>query len=636
MNRQHQQGPARLPIGAEPVPGGGATFRVWAPKRRQVEVILEGDGHTAAFKLAREDDGYFAGVIDAAGTGSHYRFLLDGEGPFPDPASRFQPDGPHGPSQVIDAAAFAWTDHAWQGIEPDRRILYEMHIGTYTPEGTWAAAARHLPALAELGVTLLEIMPVADFAGRFGWGYDGVHLFAPTRLYGEPDDFRRFVDQAHAAGLGVILDVVYNHLGPDGNYLGDFSDDYFTDRYETEWGEPFNFDGPSCEPVREFILSNVRYWIRDFHLDGFRLDATQAIFDNAESESHILTQVVHAARDAAKDRIIYLAAENEPQRSRQVRPPAAGGYGIDAVWNDDWHHSAMVALTGRTEAYYSNYRGAPQEFISAAKHGWLYQGQHYPQQRQRRGTPALDMPPSAFVTFLENHDQVANSARGERLHQRTSAGQLRAMTALLLLSPATPLLFQGQEFSASSPFLYFADHEPVLAAQVEEGRRSFLRQFPSLALPALQAVIDAPASPATFERCKLDHAERRRHAPAYALHRDLIRLRLEDRTFRTRAPGGIDGAVLSDAAFVLRFFGADGDTAADRLLLVNLGRELSYSPAPEPLLAPPTDCRWREQWSSEWAAYGGGGNVEPETADGRWHIPANCAVVLIPTSHEEA
>lgn len=628
----------RLPVGAEIVPDGGVHFRVWAPLCRSVAVVLEagigGDPRGGGVTELRPEPGaYFAGVVPDAAAGSLYRYLLDGDGPFPDPASRFQPQGPHGPSQVVDPTAFEWHS-AGRAVAPEDRVLYEMHIGTFTTEGSWSAAAAQLAALADLGVTTVELLPVADFPGRFGWGYDGVNLFAPTRLYGEPDDFRRFIDEAHGLGLGVILDVVYNHLGPDGNYLGRFADTYFTDRYETDWGLPFNFDGPGCGPVREFILSNVDYWIREFRLDGLRLDATQAIFDAHDGSAHILAQIGETARRAAAGRRVYMVCENEPQDAVQLRPVEAGGYGLDAAWNDDWHHSAIVALTGRSEAYYSDYMGSAQEFVSAAKYGFLYQGQHYAWQKQRRGTPALDIGGTAFINFLQNHDQVANSARGDRVHTLTSPGQLRAMTALLLLGPATPMLFQGQEFAASAPFLYFADHEPELANAVQRGRRQFLEQFPSMAQPMMQEEIDDPADPETFRRCRLDHAERETNAAALRLHRDLLHLRHADGTLGLRCQR-VDGAVLGGSGFVLRFFGMDATGRADRLLLVNLGREMRYSPAPEPLLAPPPQHGWVMIWSSEDVKYGGLGHQPPEARDGRWQVPAQCAVVLAPQRTED-
>jgi maltooligosyltrehalose trehalohydrolase len=509
-------------------------------------------------------------------------------------------------------------------------VIYEMHIGTFTPEGTWEAAARELPELADLGVTLLEVMPIAEFAGRFGWGYDGVDLFAPTRLYGEPDDFRRFVNRAHEVGIGVILDVVYNHFGPDGCYVKQFSERYFSDEKSTDWGEAINFGGPGAEPVREFFIANAGYWIDEFHLDGLRLDATQDIHDT--SDEHILAALISHAREVASPRSIVVVAENEPQSTRLVRSPERGGYGGDALWNDDFHHSAIVALTGHNEAYFTDYLGSPQEFISALRWGYLYQGQRYEWQKKRRGTPALDLPASAFVIFIQNHDQVANSARGERVHRLTDPGSYRALTALMLLGPGTPMLFQGQEFAASTPFLYFADHEPDLAERVYRGRKEFLRQFPSLAVPEIQRRIDHPADPKTFERSRLDFAERELHAPVYDMHRELLRLRREDPVFRAQRADRMHGAVLAPEAFLLRFFGNDGD---DRLLIVNLGRDLRLSPAPEPLLAPPDDRRWTLLWSSEDPDYGGSGTPDPDTDEG-WRIPGHAALVLGPSGPGEA
>ncbi|HWN42275.1 MAG TPA: malto-oligosyltrehalose trehalohydrolase [Thermoanaerobaculia bacterium] len=600
----------RLPVGAEVTPEG-VHFRVWAPKRKKVEVATD----TGSFELEAEGDGYFSGI----GRGSLYKYRLDGGDAFPDPASRFQPQGPHGPSQVIDPSTFPWTDEGWRGLRREGQVLYEMHVGTFTPEGTWEAASRELPELARLGVTVIEMMPIAEFPGRFGWGYDGVDLFAPYHLYGKPDDLRRFVDRAHAAGLGVILDVVYNHFGPDGNYLRQYADAWFTDRYENDWGDAIDFE-PG--PVREFFLANAGYWIDELHFDGLRLDATQDIHD--ASGDHILSAIGRRVREAANGRSTYLVAENESQEARLVRD-----FGIDALWNDDFHHTAAVALTGRNEAYYTDYLGTAQELVSAVKYGFLYQGQRYGWQKKRRGSSSLDLPPPAFVSYIQNHDQIANSGRGERCHLLSSPGRFRAMTALLLLAPATPMLFQGQEFCASAPFLYFADHEPELAQAVQKGRLEFLAQFPSLRAPEMRACIPDPREPSTFELCRLDLPERESHAPCYALHRDLLRLRREDPVFRAQGAGGLDGAVLTPEAFVLRYF-SQGSQGDDRLLVVNLGRDLSLVPAPEPLLAPPEGACWEVVWSSEDPRYGGCGAPPPEDREGGWRLPGQAAVVLRP------
>jgi maltooligosyltrehalose trehalohydrolase len=613
----------RLPVGAEIAPEGGVHFRVWAPRTARVEVEL-GDER---IRLDAEPHGYHSGLALAIRASARYAYRLDGGPALPDPASRFQPAGPHGPSEVVDPDAFPWTDHRWPGITREGQVVYEMHIGTFTTAGTWEAASRELPELARAGITVVEVLPVADFVGDFGWGYDGVNLFAPTRLYGRPDDFRAFVDRAHAVGLGVILDVVYNHLGPDGNYLGHFAPDYFSTRHRTDWGQAINFDGEGSGPVRELFVSNAGYWIEEFHLDGLRLDATQDIHD--DSPEHVLTAIGRQARESAGRRSVFLVAENEPQDVKLVRAVAAGGCGLDALWNDDFHHSATVALTGRTEAYYSDYAGTPQELISAVKRGQLYQGQRYAWQGKQRGTPARDVAPTSFVNFIQNHDQVANSLAGLRCHRLTSPGRYRAMTALLLLGPATPMLFQGQEFAASSPFLYFADLPPELAKLARAGRAEFLAQFPSLAGAEAQAALPDPGDRLTFERSKLDLGERERHGPAYALHVDLLRLRREDPVFRTQRSGGVDGAVLGPEALVLRFFGAGVDPD-DRLLCLNLGRDLALPTVAEPLLAPPSGSRWSLLWTSEAARYGGGGTPEFDPADG-WVLPGHAALVFGPS-----
>jgi maltooligosyltrehalose trehalohydrolase len=599
---------------------------VWAPLCRRVNVVIESGRAAGEHTLDAGAGGYFCGLVSRAAPGDRYRFRLDGGEAFPDPASRSQPDGPHGPSVVVGPADFEWTDGDWKGVALSGQVIYEMHVGTFTREGTWAAAARELPELAAAGITVLEVMPVAEFPGNFGWGYDGVNLFAPTRLYGTPDDFRRFVDAAHRHGLGVILDVVYNHLGPDGNYLPRFGP-YLSDRHKNEWGDNINFDGPDSAGVREFFASNAGYWVEEFHLDGLRLDATQAIVD--DSPEHILVEIGRRVRAAANGRATIVVNENEQQQAKMVRPAERGGYGLDGLWNDDFHHSAIVAITGSNEAYYTDHLGSPQEFISAAKYGFLFQGQRYSWQEQRRGSLAFDLAPWRFVNFTQNHDQIANTGGGMRFWQLTSPGRYRAMEALLLLLPGTPMLFQGQEFAASAPFYYFADHNPDLAKLVREGRAEFMSQFRSLDRPDLAAWLPDPADPGTFERCKLDFAERERHAPAYRLHRDLLRLRREDPAFRPRDARWVDGAVLGPEAFVLRYFEGTPDGTKDRLLLVNFGRDLHLEETPEPLLAPPEGYGWETVWSSGSPEYGGTGTPPPEAIDG-WRVPGEAAVLVGP------
>jgi maltooligosyltrehalose trehalohydrolase len=596
----------------------GASFRVWAGIHKSVSVVIKKCEHS----LEREENGYFVGHVNDVRVGETYGFLLDNRGPFPDPASRFQPKGPHGSSQIIDPDIFSWTDDAWQGIKLPHQIIYELHVGTFTTEGTWQSAIQQLAILAELGITAIEVMPVAEFAGSFGWGYDGVNLFAPTRNYGSPDDFRAFVDKAHACGIGVLLDVVYNHVGPDGNYLTEFSEDYFTADHKTDWGEAINFYGRNSSPVRELVAANAAYWIKEFHLDGLRLDATQNIYD--ASKDHILAEINRYTRRAAGSRSIILVAENEPQETKMIRPGNQGGYGFDALWNDDFHHSANVALTGRREAYCADYLGSPQELLSTLKYGFLFQGQWYSWQKQRRGSSTLGTSPAAMVTFLQNHDQIANSGRGWRVHKLTSYGQYKAITAVCLLGPGTPMLFQGQEFASSSPFLFFADHKPELAKKVRSGRAEFLQQWRSIASGQLK--LDDPCSKKTFEKCKLDLSEREKHAETYALHRDLIKLRKSEPLF-SRQDRRFDGAILGPEAFVVRFF-SDG-YHNDRLLLINLGTELRLMQSPEPLLGPPENTEWVVQWSTEDPRYGGNGTAALDS-DLNWIIPAQAAVVLQP------
>lgn len=615
-----------LPIGAELMDDGHAHFRVWAPERAFVAVLFDpAQPSRPKQELSAEGTGYFSGSIAEAGPGTRYKYLVDEKEPCPDPASRFQPNGPHGYSEIVDYNAFHWTDANWPGVRLKGQVIYELHLGAFTQAGTWAGAAEKLEYLRDTGITVVEIMPIADFPGKFGWGYDGVGLFAPVAIYGTPDDMRSFVDRAHSLGLGVILDVVYNHLGPDGNYLSKFSSHYFSQRQETDWGTAINFDGEFSEPVREFYRSNAGYWVREFHLDGLRLDATQDIHD--DSHPHILSEISGAARAAANNRSIILIGENEPQNTALLRPALEGGAGLDALWNDDYHHTAIVALTGKSDAYYSDYRGTPQELLSAMKYGYLYQGQRYRWQKKRRGMPAWGTPRAAMVNFIQNHDQVANSARGLRIQKLASPGNVKAITALTLLGPGTPMLFQGQEFGASTPFLYFADHTPDLAEQVRLGRIEFLKQWRGLKLPEMHACFADPQLRRTFERCVLDHSEAGVQKELYALHRDLLRLRREDEVISAQGDHGLDGAVLGTQCFILRFFSPDH--SEDRLLAVNLGVDLEFDPSPEPLLAPPVNCRWIKLFSTEDPQYGGCGTPSLDTKN-NWSLPGQAAVVLRP------
>lgn len=610
------------PVGAQ-LHSTGAAFHVWADTHKSVSVRVNNQDR----QLTADTSGFFFIDIPGVREGDRYTYFIDGKGPFPDPASRFQPEGPHGPSQLVDPNRFSWTDNSWPGIDLRNQIIYELHIGTFTPAGTFRAAIDQLLGLVELGITAVEVMPVAEFSGSFGWGYDGVDLFAPTRNYGLPDDFRTFVDAAHAHKLGVLLDVVYNHLGPDGNYLSMFSKHYFSREYNTEWGAAINFDDEKSGPVRELFACNAAYWIKEFHIDGLRLDATHSIYDT--SATHILTEIARSSRRAAQPRRVIVVAENELQQAQIIRPESQGGFGLDAIWNDDFHHSTFVAATGMREAYFTDYLGSAQELLSSLKYGFLYQGQWYTWQKRRRGTPALDIDPLAFVAYLQNHDQIANSACGLRLDRLTSPGRYKALTAFLLLAPSTPLLFQGQEFASSAPFLFFADHQPKLAELVRKGRAEFLSQWRTLSTG--QVKYDDPSSRATFEKCKLDFSERETHSQMYALHRDLLHLRKREPLF-SRQDRQFDGAVLNSEAFVVRFFSPDSSN--DRLLVINLGGQVYFSPCPVPLLAPPLNAEWQILWTTEDPKYGGTG-TPPLDSDLNWIIPAHSAVVLKPVPKSE-
>lgn len=602
-----------MPIGAELSPDG-VHVRVWAPRPRSVVLVID----NREVPLEVETGGYRSAFVPFGRVGSRYGFRIDGAANIvPDPASRWQPDGPHGLSAVVDPTAYSWRDHDWRGVAPEARVVYEMHVGTFTPEGTFRAAIEKLPLLAEIGITVLELMPLAEFPGRFGWGYDGVNLFAPFHRYGEPDDLRAFIDAAHRLGLAVIHDVVYNHFGPDGNYLPLFAAEYFTDRYDNEWGDAVNFDDAGCAEVRTFVRENAAYWVREFHFDGLRLDATQQIFD--ASRRHIIAELTAAVHAAADGRTVFVVAENEPQHAKLVRGESEGGYGVDAIWNEDLHHTARVALTGVREGYYSDYTGSARELLACVKHGFLYQGQRSTWQKNPRGAPALDLEPLQRVSFLENHDQAANSATGARLASLADPRSLRAMTALMLVAPGTPMLFQGQEFFSTTPFRYFADHTPELAAAVAKGRREFLRQFPSI---SDEGLFDRPDDEATFKKSVLDWAERARNASALCLHRDLLALRRDDPVLAR--PLKLDGATLTEQAFVLRFTGAHDE----RLAIFNFGADLQPPIVPEPLLAPPSGGPWQLMWSSEDPAYGGAGARPPVEDEAVWFIQGRAAAIL--------
>lgn len=609
----------KYPIGAEIFPGG-VDFRVWAPDHKKVDLVIENteDKPPTFIAMKKEKDGYFSLFTDKAAEGTFYRFrLANSQMLYADPASRFQPQGPNGSSCVVDPR-FNWTDKEWKGIQPKGQIIYEMHIGTFTQEGTFDAAAKQLNSLAELGITAIEVLPLNGFPGHFGWGYDGVNLFSPAFQYGTPKELKNFINKAHQLGIGVILDVVYNHLGPEGNQMISFAQEYLSDKFSTDWGKAINFDSPQS---RQFFLTNAVYWIEEYHFDGLRVDATPWLFSS--TPKHILQELTEVVKKAGGKRKTITIGENEPQDSKLLRSYAEGGYGFDLLWNDDFHHSAVVRLTGKREAYYTDYLGSPQEFISSLKYGFLYQGQYYDWQKKPRGTPNLKIPYHAMTIFIENHDQVANSGYGMRLHQKCDPGNFKAVSAILLLSPNTPLIFQGQEYNASQPFYYFADHSPEISDLVHKGRKNELSQFPRLGTSEIRKVLPDPSHPLTFTKCKLNFAEREDNSKMYALYKDLINLRKKDPVFSRMQDLKIDGAVLGSDAFLIRYF---GEEAGDRVLIINFGADLYLNPAPEPLLVPGPDVEFEVLWSSESLIYGGEGT--PPINIPYWKMLGHSAIVL--------
>lgn len=600
------------PVGAE-VLRSGVSFRVWAPACQQIDVVLN---EKQIIPLEHEQEGYFSICTQEASLGTFYQFRLNGTILTSDPASKWQPKGIFGPSCVTDASHFAWKDQAWKGLSSLKgQIIYELHVGTFTPEGTWYAALQKLPYLVELGITIIEVMPIAEFAGEFGWGYDGIHWFAPYHIYGKPDDLREFINQAHQKGIAVMLDGVYNHLGPDCELHQAFATDYFDRKNQTEWGLLLNFQ---AKAVRELVASNILYWVEAFHFDGIRFDAVHSIFDPS-----IIGEATQHVRDKVKHRNLIFTVENDKEEVRFIKSLKQGGFGLDGAWNDDFHHSAQVRLTGRREGYYADFKGDLQELLSSFKYGYLYQGQDSLHQEKKRGTASLDVEPEKYIVYLQNHDQIAHSTRGLRLHALTSSALLRTMTTVLLLAPQTPLLFQGQEFAASSPFYYFADHDAGISRSVWEGRKRFLSQFQSFQDPEIQKRFADPGDKNTFLNCKLSWEEKAQpeNQAWYAFHRDLIALRKRDSVFTS--PLKVDGALLSPEVCLLRFFGEEGD---DRLIVCNFGPDYPMSGIAEPLYAPPAQKKWRILFASENPLYGGIGS--PEVKETKWVLASHSALVF--------
>ncbi|HET9000710.1 MAG TPA: malto-oligosyltrehalose trehalohydrolase [bacterium] len=505
-------------LGALPYQGA-VSFRLWAPVARHVDVVVEsGEG---GHPMSAAGQGFFEAVVPGIAPGARYRYRVDNGPSYPDPASRFQPDGVHGPSMVIDPARYVWHDGGWRGRAQEDLVFYELHVGTFTPEGTFAGVRSRLPYLKDLGVTAVELMPVAEFPGRWNWGYDGAALFAPSRAYGSPDDLRSLIDEAHRLELAVFLDVVYNHFGPDGAYAVALSPYFFSKSHTTPWGPGINLDGEMADAVRGFFIENALYWLTEYHFDGLRLDAIHSLAD--DSPVHFLQELadaVHALDGPPR----YVIAEDHRNLNTVILPRQDGGYGLDAAWNDDYHHQLRRLLAHDTDGYFLDFTDSTADLAAIVQRGWLYTGQHARYFGARRGTDPSGIPLIRFVDFIQNHDQVGNRPTGERITGTISLEAFRAASALLLFAPQLPLLFMGQEWAAGTPFCFFTDHHPDLGRRVSEGRRREFQRF-----AGFRGEVPDPQDPSTFSRSRLDWSELESdpHAGIFRLYQDLLRQRRE-------------------------------------------------------------------------------------------------------------
>lgn len=570
-------------------------IRAWAPEHRALELVLfKEDGRSVerSLSMEREPEGFFLARIERPPAPFLYKMRVDGEGPFPDPWSRAQPFGVHGPSSLpLPAAQFAWTDRQWRGVRPDELVIYEVHVGTATPEGTFEALIPKLSAIRELGATAIELLPVASFSGGRNWGYDGVSLFAPSQAYGGPEGLKRLIDASHRAGLGVLIDAVYNHFGPDGSYLSVYSKSYFTSEHKTPWGDAINYGGERSAVPRELPLSNAEMWIGEYHADGLRLDATHAIID--DSQPHLLQEIPRRARAAAPDRRVLVMAEDERNDARLIRDEAQGGFGLDGVWADDFHHQMRRAFAGDSEGYFQDYSGSVEDIVDTLREGWYYRGQHSKNLGHPRGTPANDTFPPRLVHCIQNHDQVGNRPFGNRLADDVSPAAFRAMSAVLLISPYTPLIFAGQEWNTRTPFLYFTDHQPELGRLVTEGRR---KEFSGFSTFKGEEVPD-PQERETFKQSVLDWSERERPEArgVLALYRALLALRAKHPALREHSRGSYLVAGLSETAFVLEQHEGTATPRAALRLVVSIKGELQQE----------LEDGWRLLLHSEESRFGG-------------------------------
>ncbi|MGA8759515.1 MAG: malto-oligosyltrehalose trehalohydrolase [Stellaceae bacterium] len=522
MNRRH-----KASFGAE-VERDGVRFRLWAPRAAAVSLRLEGD-RSADLPMEKEEDGVFVLTTAAARPGTRYRYIVDGNA-YPDPASRRQPEGVHGPSEVVDPNAYNWSDDDWPGRAWEQIVLYELHLGTFSESGDFAGAVPHLDHLCRLGVTAIELMPIAEFPGRRNWGYDGVFPYAPSSRYGRPEELKSLIEACHSRGLAILLDVVYNHFGPEGNYLPAIAPDFFTERYHTPWGAAIDFAASHNRVVRDYFIHNALYWLEEYHFDGLRFDAVHAIYDGSHPD--IVAEIGETIRRQLPDREIHLVLENDRNEARLLTRRNGRPERFTAQWNDDLHHSLHVLITGETAGYYQDYAADPAASLARAlAEGFAYQGEPSPfRDGKPRGEPSAGLPPTAFVAFLQNHDHIGNHPFGTRLTARASEAALHAGLAIMLLSPQIPLLFMGEEWASQRPFAFFCDFEPQLAESVREGRRREFAHFPEFGDDAARERLPDPTAKTTFEMSKLDWDEPSRveHAIWVARYRTLIELRMRE------------------------------------------------------------------------------------------------------------
>jgi malto-oligosyltrehalose trehalohydrolase len=602
-----------MPFGAQIRQDGAVRFALWAPVARRVELCLEQEDDETLLPMTPQGDGWFHLVTDQAKAGSRYRYRIDGGLRVPDPASRFQPGDIHGPSQVVDSGHFEWGDADWRGRPWEEAVIYELHVGAFSETGDYRSIIGHLDHLVELGVTAIELMPLADFPGARDWGYDGALLFAPDSCYGTPDELKALIEAAHQKGLMVFLDVVYNHFGPEGNYLHAYAPQFFTERHHTPWGAAINFDGPDSATVRRFFVHNALYWLEEYHLDGLRLDAVHAILD--DSSPDILEELAIAVRKGpGRNRHLHLVLENDHNaahyltRDEQGRPRH-----YVAQWNDDIHHSLHVLLTGERDGYYMDYDDRPVEHLGRClAEGFAYQGERSRfRQGATRGEPSGSLPSTAFISFMQNHDQVGNRAFGERLSTLIAPAPLRAALAILLLAPSPPLLFMGEEFASPVPFLFFCDFGADLVEAVTEGRRREFARFTRFADPQLRQSIPDPNAPDTFQRSRLawEDLPEPFHQEWFGFYRRLLRLRREWIIPRLGGMrGGGEFRPLGQSGLRLRWTLGDGSCLS---LLANLGDlslpvdhdlvpagNLLYQHSPEPQSWPPSQPL--PPWSVTW------------------------------------